>query len=291
MMIQDTLFSFITIATELTILFLGISFLIYLFQGFIPYERMESLMDKSHPLISAGIAVLFAFVTPFCSCSTIPIVVHLLRNHIRFPIIMIFLFASPVLDITILTLMTAILGWKVALFYTLITTTLSIIVGFSLHGLGFEKQLKPVIMENYNPPTSTNKVNVNRAISETWELMKSVYPFLLIGAAIGAFIHGVVPEEWIARYMGGEQWWLVPIAAVLGLPLYIRLSTMIPISQMMIAKGMALGPVMALMISSAGASLPEVTLLHSIFKKKLVFTFVGSVIAMSTLSGFLFYLI
>lgn len=121
--------------------------------------------------------------------------------------------------------------------------------------------------------------------------MKTVYPYLLLGAGIGTIIHGTVPAEWISTYMGGDKWWLVPLAAIIGIPLYIRLSTMIPISQMLIAKGMALGPVMALMISSAGASLPEITLLHSIFQKKLVFAFVGSVMTMATLSGFLFYII
>lgn len=288
---HDIVASFVTIAIELTVLFVGISFLIHLFQGFIPYEQMEQLMNKNHPLFSALIAVLFAFVTPFCSCSTIPIVVHLLRSHVRFPIVMIFLFASPVLDLTIITLMTALLGWKVTLYYTVITTILSILIGFSLHALGFEKQLKDVVLDNFQPPASAGKIQVLNAFKETLSLMKSVYPFLIIGAAIGSLIHGAVPSEWIAQYMGGESWWLIPTAAILGIPLYIRLSTMIPISQIMIAKGMALGPVMALMISSAGASLPEVTLLHSIFKKKLVIAFVGSVIGMSTLSGFLFYFI
>ncbi|RSK29434.1 permease [Bacillus sp. HMF5848] len=281
--------SFLFIAIELTLLFVGISFLISLLQGFIPYEKMEYLMENSHPLVSALVALAFAFATPFCSCSTIPVVVNLLNNKVRFRIVMIFLFASPVLDPTILTLMSVILGWKVALAYTLITAILSVAIGFVLEKLHFETQVKKVIMTGYQP--ETKKFDMKLAFVETWQLMKTVYPFLIIGAAIGAIIHGAVPTEWITTYLGGDNWWLVPIAAIIGIPLYIRLSTMIPISQIMIAKGMALGPVMALMISSAGASLPEVTLLQSIFKKKLVFAFIGSVILMSTLSGFLFYII
>ncbi|PKR77540.1 permease [Halalkalibacillus sediminis] len=288
---MEILKSFMGIALELTVLFVGISFLIHLIQGFIPYQKMEELMDKSHPLISALIAVAFAFVTPFCSCSTIPIVVNLLKNQVKFSIVMIFLFASPVLDLTIVSLMTVILGWKVALIYSLATIVLSIIIGFSLSFLGFENQLKNVMMENFSQQQQDKRFDLKLAYKETMILMKQVYPFLLIGAGIGAIIHGAVPSEWIATYMGGESWWLVPIAAVIGIPLYIRLSTMIPISQILIVKGMALGPVMALMIASAGASLPEVTMLHSIFKKKLVLAFVTSVIMMSTLSGFLFYLI
>ncbi|MGC5328659.1 permease [Brevibacillus sp. SYSU BS000544] len=281
--------SFISIALELTLLFVGISFLINLLQGLIPYEKMEQLMDKSHPLVSAIVALAFAFITPFCSCSTIPVIVTMLNKKVRFGIVMIFLFSSPVLDPTIITLMTAVLGVKVAVAYTIITSVLSVIIGFTLEKLGFEHQVKNVIMSGYQ--STERKFDVKAAFAETMQLMKTVYPFLLIGAGIGAVIHGAVPTEWIMTYMGGDKWWLVPVAAIIGIPLYVRLSTMIPISQIMIAKGMALGPVMALMISSAGASLPELTLLNSIFKKKLVFAFVGSVFTMSTISGFLFYII
>lgn len=202
---------------------------------------------------------------------------------------MIFLFASPVLDPTILTLMTVTLGLKVAISYTIFTTILSILIGFTLEKLGFENQMKQVMVKG--EVEIGKKRNIKEALKETLHLMKTVYPYLLLGAGIGAIINGAVPTEWISTYMGGDKWWLVPLAAIIGFPLYVRLSTMIPISQMLIAKGMALGPVMALMISSAGASLPEITLLHSVFKKKLVFAFVGSVMTMVTLSGFLFYII
>ena len=281
--------SFLGIALELTVLFVLISFFINLVQGFIPYEKMERIMEKSHPIVSAFVALGFAFVTPFCSCSTIPVVVNLLNKKVRFGIVMIFLFASPVLDPTIITLMTATLGVKVAVVYTILTSVFSILIGFSLEKFGFKKHVKNVVMTGYQK--SEAKFDLKGAFTETIQLMKTVYPFLIIGAAIGAVIHGLVPTEWITNYMGSDNWWLVPIAAIIGIPLYIRLSTMIPISQIMIVKGMALGPVMALMISSAGASLPELTLLNSIFKKKLVFAFVGSVFTMSTLSGLLFYLI
>lgn len=288
-MAVEILRSFFFLALELTLLFIGISFVINLLQGFVPYDKMERLMAKNNPFFSALIAVVFAFVTPFCSCSTIPVVVSLLNNKIRFGIVLVFLFASPVLDPTIITIMTAILGWKVALTYTIITSILSIIIGLTLEKLGFEKEVKKVLVKNYVP--KEKKVNVLYAWKETIELMKTVYPYLIIGAAVGAIIYGAIPTEFITTYFGGENWWLIPIAAIVGIPLYIRLSTMLPISQIMIAKGMALGPVMALMISSAGASLPELALLNSIFKKKLVFAFIISVISMSTISGFLFYLI
>lgn len=280
---------FLAIAFELTILFIGISFLVSLLQGLIPYEKLNHYLSGKNTFIGVIAAIIFAFITPFCSCSTIPVVVNLLNKHVRFGVVMVFLFASPVLDPIIITLMTALLGWKVALVYTLVTTALSIIIGLTLEKLGFEKAVKRVKMTGYKEPEV--KFSFRFAWEETVNLMKTVYPFLLIGAGIGAIIHGAVPTEWITTYLGGNKWWLVPIAAIVGIPLYIRLSTMIPLSQILIAKGMAFPPVMALMIASTGASLPEVALLNSIFQKRLVTAFVVSVVFMASTSGFLFYLI
>lgn len=281
--------SFLWIAVELTLLFVGISFLISLLQGYIPYEKIEKKLTGSNKVLASFAAILFAFITPFCSCSTIPVVVNMLKKKIPFSIVMVFLFASPVLDPTILTIMGVVMGWKVTILYTVITSVFSIAIGFTLDRLGFQRYVKNVMMSGYEE--TNQKFNWRFALQETWALMKSVYPYLLIGAAIGAVIHGLVPTEFITKWFGHDAWWLIPIAAVVGIPLYIRLSSMIPISQMLILKGMALGPVMAMMISSAGASLPEVILLKSIFKKQLVLAFIASVITMSTISGFIFYLI
>lgn len=288
-MIQTIFKDFFSIALELTLLFIGISFLISVLQGFIPYEKLNKYLAGKNTFVGVLAAIGFAFITPFCSCSTIPVVVNLLNKKVRFGIVMVFLFASPVLDPTIITLMGAILGVKVAVIYTLVTSVLSIIIGLTLEKLGFESSVKKVTMTGY--VEKEVKFSFKAALQDTWNLMKTVYPYLLIGAGIGAIIHGAVPTEWITTYLGDDKWWLVPVAAIIGIPLYIRLSTMIPLSQILIAKGMAFPPVMALMIASTGASLPEVALLNSIFKKKLVSAFVVSVVFMASMSGFLFYLV
>jgi len=281
--------TFATLVFELFVLFLGISFFINLVQIWIPYDKVNAWLSGKNSFVGALGAIVFAFVTPFCSCSTIPIVVNLLNKKVRFGIVMIFLFSSPILDPTILTLMVFALGWKVAAFYTLITSILSIVIGFTLEKLGFENAVKEVAVKNID--TEPEAFSVAAAWQETIALMKAVYPYLLFGAGVGAFIHEVVPTEWITRYLGGDAWWLIPVAAIVGIPLYIRLSAMIPVSQILIAKGMSAGAVMALVISSAGASIPELVMLNSIFQKKLVGAFIVSVILMSTVSGFLFYLL
>ncbi|MBL0389144.1 permease [Tumebacillus sp. ITR2] len=287
---MDVLKSFIGIAGELIILFVLISFLINLVQGFIPYDKLQKYMSGGNGLLAALVALVLAFITPFCSCSTIPVVVNMLNKKMRFGIVMIFLFSSPVLDPTILTLMTATLGTKVTVIYTVVTSLLSVIIGFTLEKLGFETAVKNVMMTGFQELT-VSKFNFKAALKDTVTLMRTVLPYLIIGAGIGSIIHGAVPTSFITEYFGGDHWWLVPVAAIIGIPLYIRLSTMIPISQIMIAKGMALGPVMALIISSSGASLPELTLLNSIFHKRLVVAFVISVFSMATFSGLLFYFV
>lgn len=288
-LIVEIIHEFLVIALELTALFIAISLAVNLLQAFVPYEKINQYLSGKITFLGVLAALLFAFVTPFCSCSTIPIVVNLLNKKVRFGIVMVFLFSSPLLDPTIITLMATILGVKVAIAYTIITALFSALIGLLLEKLGFESAVKNVRMTGYNEDQF--KFSFKNALKETESLMKTVYPYLLIGAAIGAVIHEAVPTEWIATYFSGDKWWLVPIAAVIGIPLYVRIETMIPLSKILIAKGMAFPPVMALMIGSVGASIPEVTLLNSIFQKRLVIAFVVSVILMATLSGFLFYII
>lgn len=288
-MLKEIISEFLIIALELTILFVAIAFAVNLLQAIVPYDKINRFISGRNTFPGVLAALAFAFVTPFCSCSTIPVVVNLLNKKVRFGIVMVFLFASPLLDPTIITLMATILGVKVAIAYTIITAVFSAIVGLSLEKLGFEKAVKKVRMTGYHEIQTG--FSFKNALKETGNLMKTVYPYLLVGAAIGAVIHEVVPAEWIAANFSGNHWWLVPIAAVIGIPLYVRIETMIPLSKILIAKGMAFPPVMALMIGSVGASIPEVTLLNSIFEKKLVVAFVLSVILMATCSGFLFYII
>ena len=288
-MLKEIISEFLIIALELTILFVAIAFAVNLLQAIVPYDKINRFISGRNTFPGVLAALAFAFVTPFCSCSTIPVVVNLLNKKVRFGIVMVFLFASPLLDPTIITLMATILGVKVAIAFTIITAIFSAIVGLSLEKLGFEKAVKKVRMTGYQEMKTG--FSFKNALKETGNLMKTVYPYLLVGAAIGAVIHEAVPAEWIAANFSGNDWWLVPIAAVIGIPLYVRIETMIPLSKILIAKGMAFPPVMALMIGSVGASIPEVTLLNSIFEKKLVVAFVLSVILMATCSGFLFYII
>ena len=158
---------FLNIAVELTALFIGISLFINLIQGIIPYDKVNRYLTGKYTLLGALMALVLAFVTPFCSCSTILVVVNLLNKKVRFGVVMVFLFSSPVLDPMIITLMTAMLGVKVAVAYTIITSVLSVIIGFTLEKLGFEKSVKRVTMSGFNE--TIMKFSFSNAWKETWD--------------------------------------------------------------------------------------------------------------------------
>jgi len=192
------------------------------------------------------------------------------------------------------------MGLKVTLIYVVLTFPAAVITGMMLEKLGFAKYVKPVALvglkdadADINLPSEASfwertLPRIKRAGAFAFLLFRQIFLYLLIGAGIGAFIYGFVPKELIARLAGPNNPFAIPVAAVIGVPMYIRAETIIPISAVLLQKGMSIGAVMALIIGGAGASIPEITLLAAIFKKRLVVTFVVTVLAVAVLAGYLF---
>ena len=363
-MASEALDMFAFLATELTILFLAISYLVGVLQTFLTPEKIQSILSSRNGR-GYFIAALLGAITPFCSCSTIPFLKGLLRARAGFGPMMVFLFGSPLLNPVIIGLFVVTFGWKVALFYFLLAMTVSVAAGYALEKLGFEKYVKPEAYQttdnahcntrcsdskpekepactassgNDNPmsqttsPCGTNnctepmsamakesaccseppepKVDVSCCTADgsatatliesqktnrwmniwlsTWKDFKHVFPYLMLGIAVGSFIYGFIPTELIATYAGAGKWYAIPVAAVIGIPLYIRAEAVIPLSAALVQKGMALGSVMALIIGSAGASLTEVILLKSIFKNQMIAAFLTVILGMAMGAGFLY---
>ncbi|MGG3957638.1 permease [Bhargavaea massiliensis] len=284
---------FISLAKNLLVLFILITYLLNVVEYLIPFDKLEKSLFVKNRFLANLSGALLGFVTPFCSCSTIPMLVTMLDKKVPFQTAMTYLFTSPLLDPWILTMMTYILGWKVTVIYTVVTLIVSMIIGWLLDKWGFEKYVKNVRIKGQEAPQleSTGKVNWRKAWIDTLNLLKSVYIHILIGSFIGALIKEAIPHSLLEAVSKGSQWWLIPLAAIIGVPLYIRLSTMLPVSQALIAKGLPLAPTMALLIGGAGASLPEIIMLNSLFKKQLLIAFIASVFIMATFSGYLFLLI
>lgn len=294
---------FLLIAGELLALFIGVSFLVALLQEFVSEETLHRFLSKPQKWLGNILGAAFGAITPFCSCSTIPILVGLLNGGAPFGAAMSFLISSPLLNPIILALFLTLMGWKVTLLYGVLTFAAAVLIGALWERLGLAGEYKMASLQSASSCCScscaepvpltitrplTNNEKVRRAGAQTWTLFRQVLPYLLIGAGIGAFIYGFVPEQLIIRVAGPGNPWAIPVAAVIGVPMYIRVETMIPISSVLLDKGMSLGALMALIIGGAGASIPEVTLLASIFKPKLVAAFVITILAVAILAGYVF---
>jgi uncharacterized membrane protein YraQ (UPF0718 family) len=287
------------IAGELVVLFIVISFLVALLQRYISQETIKRVLTKPRKGLQNIMGAALGALTPFCSCSTIPILVGLFKSGAPFGGTISFLIASPVLNPMIIILFTKFFGIKITAIYGAFTFVFSVLIGTLLEKLGMEDQIKNVTIQGgHNDEITYDVLEGTKmekhmqvfkfAIKDTFSLFIKVLPFLFVGAGVGAFIYGFVPQSFIARVAGPDNLFAVPVAAVIGVPMYVRTETMIPIAKALNASGMSIGAIMALIIGGAGASIPEVTLLNTIFKKKMVIAFVLSVFSVATLTGYLF---
>lgn len=337
--LQDTLGMFAFLAVELSVLFIGISLLVGVLQRHIPLSKVESLLSSEG---SRGyfIAVGLGAITPFCSCSTIPMLKGLIRARAGFGPMMVFLFASPLLNPIIVALLIATFGLSLTAIYVVAALVVSVSAGWILHMLGFERYVRRSNIEKDSggcgslvsscgtaPAVSScgtedhdttpkiascsvgQKTNVHSNCcngqstvvvakeskysglwQEAWKDFMDVLPYLLIGIAIGSVIYGFMPTEILVQYAGPDNPFAIPIAAVIGVPLYIRAEAVIPLAAALMAKGVGSGTVLALIIGSAGASLTELILLRSLFKINLLVAFVAVVFTMAMIAGYATYL-
>ena len=289
---------FVYLAVELTVLFLAISYLVGVIQSYVPPEKIERILSSKH---GKGyiIAAFLGAITPFCSCSTIPFLKGLLRAKAGFGPMMVFLFSSPLLNPIVVVLFAATFSIKIASLYFIIAMSVSILAGYALEKFGFEHYIRPFEVassccsaSHCDSDTPSPVINKWKNIWDiTWVDFKSALPYLFIGVALGSMIHCFVPTELITQYASDDNPAAIPFAAVVGIPLYLRAVTLIPLSAALVAKGMGIGAVMAFIIGSAGASLPEVILLKSMFKTPLIFAFLSVVLGMAIFTGGLFNLL
>ena len=281
---------FIEIAVELIILFIGITFLVGLIQEYVPDETIKKALGGRHRILGSFLGAGFGALTPFCSCSTIPLLLGMLNAGVPFASAMAFLFASPLLNPVIISLFIILLGWKITALYFSVTFLAAIVIGLMLDSLGFAAQVKSVAAVRGCcdcEQAEDAKSRVQRSARFAFSLFRQLVPYLLLGAGIGAFIHGFVPTELISSIAGSGNPFAVPVAAIIGVPIYIRAETMIPIGLALIEKGMSTGAVLALVIGGAGASIPELTLLSAIFKRKMLAAFVLTIITIAVAVGYL----
>lgn len=295
--LSQTFREFLALFGELFGLFIGISFFVALLQIYVSQERIRRILTTPRKTLNSVLGAVLGAVTPFCSCSTIPVLVGLFKSGAPFCGAVSFLLTSPILNPAILTLMAAFFGVRATVIYTALTFGFAVVMGLILDACGFEKEVKNVSVrggrqDGANWETLSDSfwqkqlMAFKLALKDALSLFRGVLGYLLIGAGVGAFIHGFVPTDLLARFAGAGNLWAIPLAAVIGIPMYIRVETMIPIASILIAKGVAPGIMAALILGGAGASLPEISLLGSIFRKKMLAAFILSVFIVATLTGF-----
>lgn len=283
---QAALQNFAVISLELIALFIGVSFVIALVREYLPETVIQGAF-RGRGLFGNVVGAGFGALTPFCSCSTIPITVGLLHSGAPFGATMSFLLASPIMNPVIIALLVSFLGWRVALWYAVVCFVMAVVLGAVWQALGLERYVKKVrIRRSATSDSPEPESRLQRALRDAIRLFRDSVPYLLLGAAVGAVIYGIVPEAWITAVAGPDKPWAIPVAAVLGVPLYIRSETLIPIGMSLYTAGMDIGAVMALLIAGAGASIPEVSMLGSIFRPRLLAAFVLTVFGVAIVAGY-----
>ncbi|WP_286220620.1 permease [Marinobacter apostichopi] len=291
--VQDALGMFVFLAVELSVLFIGISLLVGVLQRRIPPAKIEVMLGSSHGrgyLLAAGLGA----ITPFCSCSTIPMLKGLIRAGAGFGPTMVFLFSSPLLNPIVVVLLVATFGWALTAIYVAAAFVVSVGAGWLLHTLGFERYVRGTASCSDGCGSSVTATappgKYNGLWQEAWSDFVKVSPYLFIGIAIGSLIYGFMPMGLLEQYAGPENAFAIPVAAVIGVPLYIRASAVIPLAGALMVKGVGAGTVLALIIGSAGASLTELVLLRSLFTLKLLAAFVAVIFSMAMVAGYAAFL-
>ncbi|MDD4347376.1 MAG: permease [Desulfitobacteriaceae bacterium] len=292
--LMSTIKYFFVITAELTVLFLGISTIVALILMYLPQEKIKTWMSNKG-ILGNFVGALFGALTPFCACSTIPMTLGFLEIGVPFGATMSFVIASPLLNPIVLAMLLALMGLKVAITYFVVVFGASIIFGIILEKTGMSKLVKNVRIKG-DGYTDTEvpqafKSKLKLSFLKAWGDFYSILGYLLVGVGIGAIIYGYLPEDLVLKYAGPDNLFAIPIAALIGIPLYIRAETAIPIGLSLMQKGMSVGAVIALIIGGAGMAIPEMSMLAGIFKKKLVASILIVIFLTAVIGGYIFNMI
>ncbi len=281
-------------APKILLLLTGVVFLMGMVNTYFTAERTRSLLagrrEGAANVMAAGLGV----VTPFCSCSAVPLFIGFVQAGVPLGVTFSFLVAAPMVNEVALTLLFGLFGWKIALLYMGLGLAVAVLAGWTIGRLRMEAWLEDWVREipqaaaQFQARGITLAVRIAAGLDSTRSIVGKVWPYILAGIAVGAAIHGYVPRDFMAAVMGKDTWWAVPLAVVVGVPMYSSAAGIIPVVQALLAKGAALGTVLAFMMSVVALSAPEMIILRKVLKLRLIATFAGVVAAGILLVGYLF---
>ena len=288
--IQFFLYDVIKISILLCVLIYLISYI----QSYFPPERSKKIMGRFHGVWANIIAALLGTVTPFCSCSSIPLFIGFTSAGLPLGVTFSFLISSPMVDIGSLVLLMSIFGVKVAIFYVVFGLIVAVAGGTLIEKLHMEEYVEEFIRKasavEIDLPTLSQKERLIYAREQVIETFKKVFPYILIGVGIGAMIHNWIPESWVVTILGSNNPFGVILATIIGIPMYADIFGTIPIAEALLAKGAQLGTVLALMMGVTTLSLPSMIMIKKAIKPKLLGVFIAICTAGIIIVGYLFNL-
>lgn len=269
-------------------------FAVGIIRSFFTPERTRAILAGKRESVGNVLAALLGIVTPFCSCSAVPLFIGFVTTGVPLGVTFSFLISAPMINEVALVLLYGLFGWKVAAIYVGTGLTIAILAGWVIGRLKLERHVEPWVYEMQTAtPTDgalvlTARDRLQAGLDAVKDVVGRVWLYVLLGIAVGAGIHGYVPEGMMASLMGRDAWWSVPIAVLMGVPMYANAASIIPIVQALLGKGAALGTVLAFMMAVIGLSLPEAIILRQVLRPRLIATFFGIVALGIVLVGFLF---
>lgn len=279
---------------KITILLCVLIFLISYIQSYFPPERSKRLLGRFHGIGANLFAALLGTVTPFCSCSSIPLFIGFTSAGLPLGVTFSFLISSPMVDLGSLLLLTGIFGWQIAAAYTVVGLAVAVAGGRLIEALHLEDQVEPFIRAaraaDLDAPTLTQPQRLTWAREQMVSTFRKVFPYILVGVGIGAVIHNWIPESWITTILGSRNPLGVVLAVAVGVPMYADIFGTIPVAEALLAKGAQLGTVLSFMMAVTTLSLPSLVMLRKAVRPKLLGIFIAICTAGIILVGYLFNL-
>ncbi len=283
---------FIYDSIKIFILLSVIIFLVAIIRSFFPPERTRRILSHKREYIGNGLAGLLGIVTPFCSCSAVPFFIGFVESGVPLGVTFSFLVSSPMINEVALVLLLGLFGWKIALLYITTGLVVSFISGVVIGKLRMERYVQDYVYQvkvgNAEIARQSLREKIQYARDYTKDLLKRIWPYVLIGIGMGGFIHGYVPSDFLLKYAGPGNPFAVPVAVLIGVPLYSNAAGTIPIVQALMGKGMPIGTVLAFMMAVTALSFPEAVILKNVLKMRLLLIFFGIVAAAIVGVGYLF---
>jgi uncharacterized membrane protein YraQ (UPF0718 family) len=279
--------------TKIALLLSGVIFAVTILRSFMSVERTRALLGGRREGVGNAAAAGLGVVTPFCSCSAVPVFIGFVAAGVPLGVTMSFLIASPMVNEVAIVLLFGLFGWKITALYVVGGMAIAIVAGAVLGRLRLERWVEPFVFETHlrgrvidSSASLSWDDRIQMGREEVGTILRNIWPYLLVGIGIGAAIHGWLPADWFASHATG--WWGVPLAVAIGVPLYSNAAGVLPLVEALHGKGLPIGTVLAFMMSVVALSLPEMILLRRVLKPKLIATFVGVVASGILFTGFVF---